>query len=83
MKKFKMNKEKIIKVFAGNIRAERARNCYTQESLAEKADISTEYVTKIEKEKYNPTLAVAVNLAAALGVTLDTLVPPELYLNKK
>lgn len=75
-----MHKKDIIKILAANLRAERARKRYTQEYLAEKAGITTEYVTKIEGEKYNPSIAVAVNLAKALDVTLDTLIPPREYL---
>ena len=73
----------IKKIFGTNLRVERARIHFTQEYLAELADVSQEYVARLESEKSNPSLTVAINLAAALGVTLDTLVPPELYLNKK
>ncbi len=70
-----MDKFQIIKEFASNIRAERARKRFSQEYLAEKAEISTEYLNKIEREKYNPSITVAVNLAIALGIDLETLIP--------
>lgn len=70
-----MDKDTVIKEFSSNIRAERARKNYSQEYLAEMADISTEYLNKIEREKYNPSITVAVNLAIALGINLETLLP--------
>lgn len=72
-----MDRNKIIKVFAENVRAERARKKYSQEKLAEMADITPEYLARIEKEKYSPSLVVIVNLAIALEVSVDKLIPLE------
>ncbi|MBR2526669.1 helix-turn-helix transcriptional regulator [bacterium] len=70
-----MEKKTILKIFASNLRAERARKGYSQEFLSEKANITTEYLNRIEKEKYSPSLVVIVNLAHALDVDLNTLFP--------
>jgi len=70
-----MEKETILKIFASNLRAERARKGYSQEYLSEKAGITPEYLNRIEKEKYNPSLVVIVNLAKALEIDLNTLFP--------
>ena len=70
-----MERNKIIKIFAANLRAERARKKFSQEHLAEKANITPEYLARIEHEKYSPSLVVIVNLAEALGVKLDELLP--------
>jgi len=70
-----MDRQKIIKLFAGNVRAERARKCYSQEKLAELANITPEYLARIEKEKYSPSLVVIANLAVALEVSVDKLIP--------
>ena len=70
-----MDKKKIVEIFSANIRAERARKNYTQEKVAEFAEISTEYLSKIENGKACPTTLVIANLVLALGVTLDTLLP--------
>lgn len=70
-----MDKKEIIKIFSGNVRAERARRQFSQEKLAEMAGITTEYLARIEKEKYSPSLVVIVNLAIALGVSIDKLMP--------
>lgn len=72
-----MDRNEIIKIFAENVRAERARKRLSQETLAEKADITPEYLARIEKEKYSPSLVVIVKLVAALGVGVDKLIPTE------
>lgn len=70
-----MEREQVIRIFAENLRAERARKKLTQEQLAEKADITPEYLAWIESEKYNPSLVVIVNLALALDVSIEKLIP--------
>ena len=70
-----MDRKQIIKIFAENLRAERARKNYTQEKLAELANITPEYLARLEKEKYSPSLVVLVNLALALNISLETLIP--------
>jgi len=72
-----MKENEIKKIFASNLRAERARINYTQEKLAELCGVTTEYISKIENEKACPTILVAANIAITLGVTLDTLIPPD------
>ncbi len=72
-----MEREKIINIFARNIRAERARKRYTQEYLAEAANISTEYLARIEAGKFSPSLVVIVNLAIALNVPIEKLIEVE------
>ena len=67
-------REEIIKIFAANLRAERAKKRYTLEKLAEMADITPEYLARIESEKYSPSLVVIVNLALALEVSVEKLV---------
>lgn len=69
-----MERKEIIKNFAMNLRAERARKRYTREKLAEMADITPEYLARIESEKYSPSLVVIVNLALALEVSVEKLV---------
>lgn len=70
-----MDRREIIKIFAENVRAERARKQYSQEKLAELADITPEYLARIEKEKYSPSLVVIANLALALEISVDKLIP--------
>ena len=70
-----MDREEVIRIFAENLRAERARKKFSQEKLAEMADITPEYLARIEKEKYSPSLIVIVNLALALNISVDKLIP--------
>jgi len=46
---------------------------FTQEQLAEKADISRRYVQMIEAGQYTPTIDVASRLRVALGVSWEDL----------
>lgn len=69
-----MERETIIKIFAANLRAERAKKRYTLEKLSEMADITPEYLARLESEKYSPSLVVIVNLALALDVSVEKLV---------
>ena len=64
-------------IIAQNLRAERARKNYSQEKLAELAEISPEYLARIEKEKYSPSLVTIVKLALALEIDLNKLMPLE------
>ena len=61
-----MDREKIIKLFAENLRIERARKKISQEKLAEMANITPEYLSRIESGKFSPSLVVIANLAIAL-----------------
>ena len=70
-----MDREEVIRIFAENLRAEGARKQFSQEKLAEMADITPEYLARIEKEKYSPSLIVIVNLALALNISVDKLIP--------
>ena len=70
-----MKRQEIIKIFAENVRVERARKMYSLEKLAEMAEITPEYLARIEKEKYSPSLVVIVKLALALDVPINKLIP--------
>ncbi len=62
-------------VFSNNIRFYRKKMHYTQETLAEKADISISYVKQIEagKEYKNISLSVMQKLAKTLNVNVKSL----------
>ena len=49
---------------------------WTQAELGKRADLSREYVMRIEAGLHDPSLGKAARLAAALGVSLDELVKP-------
>ncbi len=62
-------------IFANNVRFYRKKLHYTQEDLAEKADISISYIKQIEtkKEYKNISLLVMQKLAKALNVNIHQL----------
>ncbi len=62
------------KTIANNLRIMRAKKRISQEVLAEKADISTKYLTRIENEKVNPSILVLLKLANALEITVNEIV---------
>ena len=70
-----LDKEKTLKILAENIRVDRARKKISQEYLAEQADITPQHLYRIENERVCPTILVVANIAKALGVTLDKLLP--------
>ena len=70
-----LDKKDLLKLLAENIRIERARRKISQESLAELSDITTQHLYRIENEKVCPTIYVVANIATALGVNIDTLLP--------
>lgn len=67
------DRKKFLDKFAENVRVERARKHYSQEKLAEMADITPQHLYRIENAKVCPTVLVAANIAQALEVSLDAL----------
>ena len=45
----------------------------TQEQLADRVDVTRQTIVSIEKGKYTPSVALALNLAAVLGVRVEDL----------
>lgn len=70
-----IDKKETLKLLAENIRVERARKKYSQEYLAERADITAQHLYRIENEKVCPTIHVVACIAQALDVSLDKLLP--------
>ena len=70
-----MNRKELLKLLAENIRVEIERKNFSQEYLAEKSDITPQHLYRIENEKVCPTILVIANIAKALDVSLDTLLP--------
>ena len=61
-----------IKLLGNRIKQERQSRGLTQEQLAEKADISLNFMSLIENGK-NMSVQTLVNIANALGVSVDYL----------
>lgn len=45
----------------------------TQEELAESVGVTRQTIGLIEKERYNPTIALCLGLCRSLGTSLDEL----------
>ena len=59
--------------FAVAVRAARKRNSLTQLALAEKAELSLDVVSAIEREVNVPTIVTAAKLIHALGIDAGTV----------
>ena len=60
-------------VLAENVRTERLRAGISQELLALEAGIDRTYISKIERQKGNPSLLVLTKIAVRLGVEVVDL----------
>ncbi len=53
------------------IRELRARHNLTQDDLAKKVNVRRETIVFLEKNKYNPSLKLAYDIARVFGVTIE------------
>ncbi|MDQ8022081.1 MAG: helix-turn-helix transcriptional regulator [Moraxellaceae bacterium] len=59
--------------FGRVVRQSREAQGWSQEQLAERADLNRSYIGEIERGDAMPSLATLAKLATALGVTLSAL----------
>ena len=71
---------KILWTFGERVKEERKKNSVTQEELAEYTGVSVDTVKRIENGK-GVKLDVAYNIAAALRVPLESLLPQQEWLS--
>lgn len=69
-----------LQYLGARIKAERQKRSITQEQLAEKIDISTNFMSLIENGR-NMSVETLVKIAAALGVTVDYLLSDMIEIN--
>ena len=55
------------------IKEYRARHDMTQDDLAKKANVRRETIVFLEKNKYNPSLKLAHDIAFVFGVTIEEI----------
>lgn len=67
------SRQRSLTCFGKNVRRLRDASGFTQERLADKADLDPTYISGIERGVRNPTLLIIVRLAKALGVPLSEL----------
>ncbi|RWP18017.1 MAG: XRE family transcriptional regulator [Mesorhizobium sp.] len=65
------------KLVGRNFARLRAERDLTQEAVAERANISQQYVSGLENGKRNPTVQTLFQIAQALGVSHMELVKPD------
>ena len=63
----------LLRKFGLRVRQLREARGWSQEDLAEKADLHRTYVSGIERGTRNPTLTVLGRIAGGFGMTLDEL----------
>jgi transcriptional regulator with XRE-family HTH domain len=66
--------EDFASFFAEAVRQHRKSKKFTQEQLAERADLASKMISLIERAKRNPSINVAHSVARGLGVPLWRLV---------
>ena len=63
----------ILKLIATNVRKERIKQGLTQEALAEKADLHTNYIGMIERQRRNVSVLALEKIAKALDMSVIDL----------
>lgn len=64
---------RLTRDFGSSVRYFRERRGWSQELLAEKADLNRSYLGEVERGAVMPSLATAAKLAAAFGLPLSGL----------
>lgn len=65
--------KEVAKLVGINVRKLRVQQGFTQERLASRVSLSSDYVSRLELGKENPTVDVLHRIALALGVGIRTL----------
>ncbi len=68
-----VHRHRALKSFGSNLRTERERKRFTQEKLAERAELDPGYISGIERGIRNPSILSVLRIAKALGTTVSTL----------
>ena len=66
-------RNQVLAAFGSNVRTARETKDFTQEKLAEKADLDQTYISGIERGVRNPSVLSIVRLAKALGTSVSEL----------
>ena len=66
-------RNQVLAAFGSNVRKAREAKDFTQEKLAEKADLDQTYISGIERGLRNPSVISIVRIARALGSSASEL----------
>ncbi len=69
--------KEVAKLVGTNVRKLRVQQGFTQERLAVRVSLSSDYVSRLELGKENPTVDVLHRISTALGVRISTLFDTE------
>lgn len=67
------NRDRTLAAFGRNIARIRTQKGFSQDALAEKADLDRTYVSGIERGVRNPGIKTVLRIARALGVSVGDL----------
>lgn len=68
-----MNKEVVKRILADNVRILRTKKRFSQEAIAELANIGQNQISEIENEHANPSLETLIKIANAFDVSIADL----------
>lgn len=60
--------------FDSSIHVWRAKHRMTQQELADKVGVSRQTIIQLERNRYNPSLLLAHDIAEVFGVTIDQII---------
>lgn len=63
----------LLDLLAANVRALRVEKSFSQEELADRAELDRTYISQLERAKCNPSLLVLSKVAQSLGVNVVDL----------
>jgi transcriptional regulator with XRE-family HTH domain len=66
-------RDRLLQALGARVRRLRDAKSWTQEALAERADLDRSYIAGIEAGLRNPSVKAAAKLARGLGVSLSEL----------
>jgi transcriptional regulator with XRE-family HTH domain len=66
-------RDPILAAFGRNVKKQREANEFSQEQLAEKADVDRTYLSDVERGSRNLGIKNVARLAKALGITVSEL----------
>lgn len=68
-----MDNKEYLKALGASIRAHRRRAGFTQEELATKTGVSTQWISEIERGNGAPSMELVVNISVLVGSTVSEM----------
>lgn len=77
-----MDKSRTLKFIGKNIQLARLKKGYTQEVLAEKANVSTKYISALERGVSSGSIPLIINMCSLLDISPNYIFRNVLNINK-